>query len=1387
MAAPVSQPTVEYVPLPVAAVQTLAELERYVRAIALEIPAVSWNVYSDGLDADLREQLARDLVAVRNRYEYAVKMKDEERIPGCVHSLRVIADEYGAQDALQIAGCMMWQLGRHELARDLFAEAADALNDGLSCFDLAMAQRATDEREYAPGTLRNCLNEDSAPRSVALTALTAIVLKENTGRAELAGLVQDAAQWRPGPARLAVLHCGLVCVSKADLVGFPVEQWDSPDAAPEAFATLARTLHARPAPAAARSSAPLRPQRPAASVAKVVSAAGLPATVRALAVEVHACLNRKDIPAAEEAFQRLKALAPLDAQTWSAERALSNARNRGAAGPAPTPSRVPARKSPAKPALSSSRGTGPYARAEEEFHQDNFEAAEQYFKLAIANRDNPTRAVRRLVNMLSTRLKRREDALAVLDENKHFFRTATELWGWSQDRSTVLEHAGRWEEAIGELTSMLSSAPTKDDRVRVVKRMAAALLKESRRQDAKELLERELRRNPRQRSLETLLEQVNTAMETGIWSDVEISLQLQAEATTDLSPLLTFHLERCEYWGVPAESRARREFTEDDIKRVDNLVSGRARTRLLGTDLPRERAEANLSAARIMQDLGITDDGFRKRLRYFAAAMGDACALEAKVTVDVIRAYYSEAVSVKADWDDTADFKLRQLVMSFTLTNVQLLEDRKVPPLEEALAQVMAQKLLAPKVLGALLALPTQGEIAARLISRIWADRVTREQFQQALATHLGRSAPLNDRSAFTEAWKAAAEQDRSRRRVYRQITSLSEAGPALPALDRHSGELNEIQIEMRDLASATDLARIVGCQQIVSNLRQYSAQTTYVERERLYSSVRMSIRDLVTELETAPTVLSVETLLPYLRALDHDVEMDFAQYAAKAAPESLKVEVVLDRYLPGAGEVTVQIQVSNGADASPVSNVELEVVHTADYTAAKDVVWVAESIGAGESRTCQIALMATPAAIEQELLTLHCRVRFILRSQNQITAPVEPKSIRLHHDAEWVEIVNPYAAGLPVEDRRMFKGRDQLIGELVETVADSRGSVVVYGQKRAGKSSVLFHLKEAFTQPNLAVNFSIQDLTGTVSFADLLYKIGREFYETLSERIEDEGLAAEPPPEPDLLEIRMAELPKFIEYMRALQRWLKRVPGLADSELILLLDEFTVIHKEIQANHLPADFMKGWKALLEKGFFRCVLVGNDLMPRFIQDYPNEFQVALQKRVSYLDPMYARALIEDPIRLPDDQSRYRGNAVDRILALTGCSPYYIQLFCHDLVEYMNREDVRAPAIGPADVDTVAKNLINDLDESHFDNLLTPGDRDVTNISEALVIDVLRATHREAGAQMYHEINPGALGSHPDAELVIQDLLRREVLKRIPGNRYRIQVGLFSEWLQHQWA
>lgn len=1423
------EPPVEVV-LPPAALHTLAELEQRVRDLPLRIAEPDFDVFTDDLDDETRVQLDRDMLSIRNSYGYALKVRDTAKILQCAGRLRRVSDSYDAADCLQIAGRMVWLLGERAKALELFADAADALNDSSSCFDLAVAQRHAGELAYAT-TLRNCLDQDAPANDPALTALLACVLVDGVGAAELAGLVQDAAGWEPGPARLSVLHGGLLCAPREGLTGFPVDDWNSPRAPADAFAVVAAGLHPEPAPAApvriARRTpmppprlpvprtAPTGPPRPvpppavrtsqvqpsavsaSAPAARLplaapppdpqVRTAGLDDTqVRTLSDKVRACADRGDLTSARQALTTLKSVAPRHSLTWGAEKYLSQAvgPSTGSAAGTSVRTTTATTRQNQEAHNDAQPDKGPFARAEAAQRRKDYTAAKRHFQQAIEQGDHPARAVRRLVNLLSTRLQSRDEALTLLQEHKHLYVTDADLWNWSQQRSTILEHAGRWEEALAELRGMLGRCPAGDERVRLVGRIAMALLKTFQPQEAKKLLEAELQRDPQQQPLRAALNQLIQAMETNVYSKVDAIVQLQYAATSHLSPLLTFHLDRCEYRGVRAEKVAKRTFTEDDIKRLDDLVSGRAKGRL-GSNFPRERADYNLSAARIMRDLGITDDRFRSRLRYFAAAMGDACAIEAKGNPDVIRTYYLESVSVKSDWDDLVDVKLRQLVMSFTHSGVQLLDMGRLPSLEKALALVMAEKHLTRVVLVTLLSLPTVGETVTRLIRRVWADRTTRAIFQKALTDHLGDDVTVTDESSFTQAWLAAAKEDVHRRNVYHQISVLAETAPALTALDRHTTELDRIAEEVVDLASATDRARIEHCRSAITELRQYVRQSVYVERERLFGGTSRTIRAHVQEYESAPTALSLQILHPYLCALDTELRKHFEVYQKSVEPENLKVELVIDRYLPSGGRVDVQLEVSNGPGASPVSNVVLTVLPSADYTATEATIAVAESIGAGESKTCQISLIAGKPTIEQELITLVSRIGFTLRSQRRVEAEVEPKSVRLHTDTEWTEIPNPYSAGLPVENPDMFMGRDPLIANLAETVTGPhRGSVIVYGQKRAGKSSVLFHLREQLTLPSLAVSFSIQDLAGDISLADFLYRIGDDFHWSISNLVMDKGWVTDPLPEPDLEQIRLSPQQKFNEYMRRLLAWLRATPPLADSYLVLLIDEFSMVHKEIHSGNLPESFMKGWKAMLEKGFFRCVLVGNDLMPRFIQQFPNEFQVATEARVSYLERADARDLIENPIRLPDKASRYRGNAVDRILELTGQSPYYIQLFCHDLVLYMNSEDVRGPAIGPADVEAVADRLIGALGENEFDNLLTPGDSEVTDISGELVMEVLRATRREVGLAMYHE---GDRTAHPEAERVIQDLERREVLQRLSGNRYRIRVGLFSQWLQHRWA
>jgi hypothetical protein len=369
-----------------------------------------------------------------------------------------------------------------------------------------------------------------------------------------------------------------------------------------------------------------------------------------------------------------------------------------------------------------------------------------------------------------------------------------------------------------------------------------------------------------------------------------------------------------------------------------------------------------------------------------------------------------------------------------------------------------------------------------------------------------------------------------------------------------------------------------------------------------------------------------------------------------------------------------------------------------------------------------------------------------------------------------------------------MFYGREELIQTLVDALERPDAKcVVIYGQKRVGKSSVLHHLQRALKPPVLAAKFSLLELATNLDHARFLYKIADAFFREL-EDLEEEGWPALDPPRPQLRDFIDSGDPQiyFDDYMRGIQRRMRRSAAYRDWRMVLLLDEFTVLYTAIERGRLPREFMKAWKAMLESKLFSSAVVGNDLMPRFLKAFPNEFQVARQEPVSYLDPGPAEALITRPVRLDNEENRYRGDSVQRILELTARSPYYIQLFCNRLIQHMNTE--RQLLIGPADVDRVATALVSGdqaLLQEQFDNLLTPGDADVSDLPGETVLEVLNVCL--TGRRRDLHLDGRKARDLPEGPRVLDDLVRRNVIVQEAEDRYRIRVGLFAEWLWHRKA
>ena len=98
---------------------------------------------------------------------------------------------------------------------------------------------------------------------------------------------------------------------------------------------------------------------------------------------------------------------------------------------------------------------------------------------------------------------------------------------------------------------------------------------------------------------------------------------------------------------------------------------------------------------------------------------------------------------------------------------------------------------------------------------------------------------------------------------------------------------------------------------------------------------------------------------------------------------------------------------------------------------------------------------------------------------------------------------------------------------------------------------------------------------------------------------------------------------------------------------------------------------MAKMKALIENNYFTVVVAGHDAMPQFLNDFANEFKIFEPYKLSYIDEKSARELIEDPIRNEDGSSRYQPEAVNKILELSACSPFYIQILCDEIVKYAN--------------------------------------------------------------------------------------------------------------------
>src|SRR6266508_1995805 len=361
----------------------------------------------------------------------------------------------------------------------------------------------------------------------------------------------------------------------------------------------------------------------------------------------------------------------------------------------------------------------------------------------------------------------------------------------------------------------------------------------------------------------------------------------------------------------------------------------------------------------------------------------------------------------------------------------------------------------------------------------------------------------------------------------------------------------------------------------------------------------------------------------------------------------------------------------------------------------------------------------------------------------------------------------NPYIAGRALGQDRGFFGREDIL-RLVETTLQKldQNALVLFGQRRIGKTSILLQLQRRLPAPPfLQVYFDLMDRARR--------PLGQVLFEIAS------TIAAEadmPPVESDQFDdqgihFRRAFLPALYH-----ARCEDRIP-------VLLLDEFDVLditEEQLAPTAAAQAFFPYLRELLGgEPRLRFVFVVGRRAEDLSINVKATFKASLYQRVSVLDQPSARDLITTAER--QGALVFEAPAIDRILALTTAHPYFVQLLCQIVWDSAHATDAaHVPRIDVAAVEVAAAKALEagqNIFEWIWDGL-PPAER-VISAAIAGATDEQSVVSEEQITQLLQ--SQGIRILTRELELAPRTLVEWEMLRNVDGG-YRFFIELMRRWV-----
>lgn len=400
----------------------------------------------------------------------------------------------------------------------------------------------------------------------------------------------------------------------------------------------------------------------------------------------------------------------------------------------------------------------------------------------------------------------------------------------------------------------------------------------------------------------------------------------------------------------------------------------------------------------------------------------------------------------------------------------------------------------------------------------------------------------------------------------------------------------------------------------------------------------------------------------------------------------------------------------------------------------------------------------------------------------------------------------SPYVTGTPLDPRNghdVFYGREDVIAQISRQIGKRGNVVLLEGNRRSGKTSILKHLEGHTTVAGwLAVYSSLQGVDGASGLGVPTEAVFRGIAISIAKALVTLGIET-PLPDGKTLAVGPPAFGVISRACRAgidadapfecFREYLEQV--LATLEplklgLVVMLDEFDKLQEGIDNGVTSPQVPENIRFLIQSyPNVSAILTGSRRLKRLREEYWSVlYGLGTTIQVTALDEANARRVVIEPVQ---GRLVYAKEAIDRVIAVTAGQPYLVQCLCNQIFDYAARTKGRFITVGA--VDDSAKALVRN--NEHFAVLWDYAGRgpETGRHRRQLILFICAQafrddTHVSFGPlrELLEQTGVDAAEAALDDDLAhLRELELIDVRGPIGDTEYRLTVPLMADWIEQQ--